>query len=219
MFAKSAFAVGTYLTCLLAAPTLIPGEAMAGGTSMLNEMVWDLHDDEIVDAMLVAPARIEISAEPAENANGPTAALTVAYGVGPDLAEQYGGTIRNAMVIVAIDLETANIYANSPVNVHAVPLSATMLPQPSELPEATADGDLVSAARIGIDLSRTLSLPPKASRYAVFVWLDRLVSNTIIIETGDATPREGKVATPLNEWPAPLGRVVIPTATPLNPDS
>ena len=177
---------------------------MAAELQTPDAIIWDLHDDSIVDSLLVAPARVTLSAEPAENKNGPTAALTVGYGVGPNLNEQYGGKIIDAMQVVAVDLDTGSCFARPPVNAHAVPLSAVLADAPSMLPTEGADGDLVSAARFGIDLAKVLSLPSKGGRFAVFIWLDRLVSNTVIVDIPSALPRQGKEATPLNAWPSPL---------------
>jgi hypothetical protein len=55
-----------------------------------------------------------------------TVYLTVAYCVGPNLAELYGSNLRAAMIVVAVDLDRGALLAGAPVDPHSVPLAAIL---------------------------------------------------------------------------------------------
>ena len=168
-----------------------------------KEPLWDLHEDAAVNALLDGPERLALEAVAAKNDGGPTAMLTLGYAVGAELEAIYGGMILDALVVVAVDTESGNLFANDLADPHGVPLT-DVLDEPPPQPAADTGSEPVSGGRIGVDLARALSLPAKGGRYAVFVWLDRLVSNTVIVRIETAPPHEGQEATPLNERPSPL---------------
>lgn len=153
---------------------------MADDPMKLEDPLWSISNDS-VRGLFDAPPRLEVHTVHAENANGRTVAVSVGYGVGPDLDELYGSAMA-AVVVVAVNLTSGRIYQRRIASAEALPLSYSLPDEPPNEPEVDEDGENVAAERIGFDLARYLGVPLDGQRYALFAWLDRLVSNTAIVE-------------------------------------
>lgn len=111
--------------------------------------------------------------------------------------KQYGGKIRNAVTVVAIDLERGGVFARSPSSAHSVPLRHAM-----QVDAAGGPGEGLSrttmAASLNIDIGWLLELPPLRGNYAVFFWIDETLSDVKRVTLESAAKRFS--------MPAPLAR-------------
>ncbi|MEZ0227759.1 MAG: hypothetical protein ACAI25_03985, partial [Planctomycetota bacterium] len=83
-------------------------------------------------------------------------------------SEFFGGRVTTALEIVAVDLDSGRVFHRS---ADRRPLTA---PNGAGAPVATG--------HVNVDLVRHLGLPPERRNYAVFLWLDDLVSNVRAFE-------------------------------------
>ncbi len=126
-----------------------------------------------------APGRsgLDFALVPATGSKGPTLALLGTALLPKRFGETYAGRIEGAIRIVAVDLRTGELYENSAEPRNTVPLSKVMNPnpQPNSSSSSTTGDDPVETY-FNVDLRVQLGIPTHAARYAVFVWLDELMS-------------------------------------------
>lgn len=121
----------------------------------------------------LAPERsgLDFALAPAAGTKGPTVALLGAARLPALYGAIYGARIAGAVRIVAIDLRTGDIYVNNAEPRDLPPLSNVMKPGAQPPPGAEP-----ADSYFNVDLRAQLRLPPHSARYAVFLWLDEMVS-------------------------------------------
>ncbi len=117
---------------------------------------------------------LDFALAPARSPRGATVALLGAARLPGRFTEIYGGRIEGAVNIVAIDLRTGAVYHNHAEPPGVVPLASVMDPDPKAAPGVARFEQMDSY--FNLDLRAQLRLPPHGARYAVFVWLDDMVS-------------------------------------------
>jgi hypothetical protein len=100
-------------------------------------------------------------------------------------ARLYGGRVSGAIQIVAVDLRSGRAYARSAEPDHAIPLT----PNPPE--PGRRGGPIAASGNFSVDLIRHLGLPVEPAVYAVFLWLDELLSPVQLCEVRGPSPRAG----------------------------
>ena len=127
--------------------------------------------------------------------NVPTIALLGTFRMPGRYAQVYGGSIPQALRIVAVNTATGQIYNNHATNMHATPLAAAMRPEPPPVPEGVAAPNSIEQS-FNVDLCDQLGLPPEAGHYSVFVWIDDFVSPVREIDLVPFPKRPGKPGVP-----------------------
>lgn len=150
--------------------------------AILTKTIWGV-DNPLVDELIDGEPRLVLRLEPAENAQGPTFSGLVGYGVGPETEALYGPAIMAAVIIVAVNLETGGCTWGSVAPALAMPAIAARPDNPPILKDEDDDGEAADAEVAGFDLLALIGLPRDGCRYAVFAWLDDLLSEITVIET------------------------------------
>ncbi|MGC9969419.1 MAG: hypothetical protein ABSE56_02395 [Bryobacteraceae bacterium] len=124
----------------------------------------------------IAPGRsgVDFALVPATGSRGPTLAFLGAARVPKRFAEVYAGRIEGAVQIVAVDLRTGAMFENHAEPRNAIPLSKALNPDPQ--PSSSATGNDQIENYFNVDLRVQLGIPTHGAKYAVFVWLDDMVS-------------------------------------------
>jgi len=122
----------------------------------------------------MAPGRsgLDFALLPATGFKGPTVALLGLARVPGRYAAAYRERIAGALLVVAVDLRSGAIFQANAEPRNAVPLSTLL----NADPPATAEGAGWVDTYFNLDLRVQLGLPDWGGKYAVFVWLDDLVS-------------------------------------------
>lgn len=123
---------------------------------------------------------LAIALRPARHNDNPTVALLGTYNLLGPYAERFGGRVRGAVRIVAIDVTTGCVFHNHAARTDSVPfeLEEAFLQGPSTQDNKTR---LISTAgHFNIDLCEQLGLPPGEARYSVFAWLGEMVSSPVL---------------------------------------
>jgi hypothetical protein len=138
----------------------------------------------------LAPGRmsLDFALVPARSPLGATVALLGAARLPGRFADIYGGRIEGAVNIVAIDLRTGAVYHNHAEPAGVVPLASVMDPDPKPAPGVARFEQMDSY--FNVDLRAQLRLPPHGARYAVFVWLDDMVSPVRVAKLPGPAQRE-----------------------------
>jgi hypothetical protein len=149
----------------------------------------------------LAPGRtsLDFALVPATGPRGATVALLAAARLPGRFAEIYGGRIEGAATIVAIDLRTGAVQINQAEAGGVVPLASVMNPDPKPQPGVAAFEQIDSY--FNIDLRTQLRLPPDAARYAVFIWLDDIVSPVRVAKLPGPAPQAGAEKAPAGTPP------------------
>lgn len=117
---------------------------------------------------------VDFALVPATGSEGPTLAFLGAARVSGRYGEVYGGRIEGAVRIVAVDLRTGAMFENHAEPRNAIPLSKALNPDPQ--PSSSATGNDQVESYFNVDLRVQLGIPTHAARYAVFAWLDDMMS-------------------------------------------
>jgi hypothetical protein len=134
---------------------------------------------------------IYFTLRPARNKNGPTVAFLGAYRLAGHYGDVYGGRIRGALKIVAINPTTGQVYVNNAERPHSTPLDNITDPRP----KGEDDAERVSVeAHFNVDLCVQLGLPPDKAVYSVFVWLDETTSEVKTLDLEENKARSGIAA-------------------------
>jgi hypothetical protein len=137
-------------------------------------------------ALAAGTKGLDFALAPGAGSRGPTIALLGVARVPVSYAETYAARIEGALFIVAIDLRTGAVYQATAEGHDIVPLAKAMRP------------DIVQAGRdqveryFNVDLGVQLDLPRYGAKYAVFVWLDDLVSPVRIAQMPGDPNRESQ---------------------------
>lgn len=148
---------------------------------------------------------------PAVSSRGPSTALLATGRFSGDMARRYGGRIRSAIHIVAIESESGRLYVATPDRPNSVPIS----PRTDEEVRAAELEDLaegVTETRFSLDLPWHLGLPPEGGTYDVLLWIDDVVSplRTAIIPAVDASQEPGRAPNALELEPRWLEHDPVP---------
>ncbi len=125
-------------------------------------------------ALVPGRLSLDFALVPATSPRGSTTALLAAARLPGRFAEIYGGRIEGAVNIVAIDLRTGAVYHNHAERGGTVPLASVMDPDPRPAPGVARFEQIDSY--FNVDLRAQLRLPEHGAKYAVFLWLDDMVS-------------------------------------------
>ena len=122
-------------------------------------------------------SRLGFQAVPGRSMAGDTVVLTGAYVASSPILDYYGGQLPGAIHLVAFDPETGVVH-NHPL------LDAKSPPVRVLVPEGVkpAPGGSVQKAAFDVDMPSLLALPPEATTYRVFFWLDNVVSPVVSVE-------------------------------------
>jgi len=157
---------------VLAAPAA-PGAPLQADVLVIEKQPWSGAQPQ---SPSFAPGRsgLDFALVRASGSRGLTLALIGAARVPGRYGEIYRGRIDGAVRIVAVDLRTGAMFESYAEPRNAVPLSAVLNPDPQAQPAGTHDDQV--ECYFNIDLRVQLGLPVHAAKYAVFAWLDELVS-------------------------------------------
>lgn len=142
---------------------------------------------------------LDFALVPATSPAGSTTALLASARLPGRFAEIYGGRIEGAVNIVAIDLRTGAVYHNGAERAGAVPLASVMNPNPRPAPGEPRFEQTDNY--FNVDLREQLRLPPHGASYAVFLWLDDMVSPVRVAKL-PGPPPSGQVERPATGVPA-----------------
>lgn len=136
----------------------------------------------------------------------PTVRLFAAYRIPGDMALAYGAKVNDAAFIAAIDRKTGDVYVADGSKMHGIPLDmqayANAAPPSKNSPAVVAaEGDFL------IDLPGQIGLPADGGEFAVFVWIDSLISRVKTIKVPPDPKRNGKPR--FAPRPAQLGAVSL----------
>jgi hypothetical protein len=159
-------------------------------TLRIQESVWQDEGQADFDVPDGKP-RLGLRVQPATDPFGDTAALSVRAAASARHEAVYGGRVGSAVEIVAIELRSGRVYARTQDHGEAVPLAAVMDPEAGRDVALDTVGLLTA---FNVDLAWQLALPPEAGHYAVFLWLDELVSPVRVVELPFAEKRPGTPA-------------------------
>ncbi len=136
----------------------------------------------------MAPGRsgLDFSLLPATGSKGPTLALLGLARVPGRYAATYGDRIAGALLVVAVDLRTGAIFQGNAERRNAPPLPTLL----NSDPPSTAAGTGLVDTYFKLDLRTQLGLPDWTAKYAVFVWLDDLISPVQIGKMPGEAPTE-----------------------------
>ncbi len=125
-------------------------------------------------ALVPGRLSLDFALVPATSPRGSTTALLAAARLPGRFADIYGGRIEGAVNIVAINLRTGAVYRNHAERGGAVPLASVMDPDPRPAQGIARFKQIDSY--FNVDLRAQLRLPEHGAKYAVFLWLDDMVS-------------------------------------------
>lgn len=148
-------------------------------------------------SMAPAQSGLEFALLPATGFKGPTLALLGLARVPGRYAATYRDRVAGALLVVAVDLRSGAIFQGNAEPRNAVPLPTLLNSEP---PSTAAGAGLVDTY-FNLDLRVQLGLPDWGAKYAVFVWLDDLISPVQIAKMpGEAStehaPKAANAAVP-----------------------
>ncbi|MCC6284748.1 MAG: hypothetical protein IT439_05525 [Phycisphaerales bacterium] len=145
--------------------------------------------------ILSRPPGFRVEVVPGIDQFGPAQIARMELAVADRYDRQYGGKIRGACTLAAIDLERGGVYARSLNSPHAVPLRYAM-----QIDAAGGPGEGLArttmAATLNVDLGWMLELPPLRGNYAVFFWIDETLSDVKRVTVESAAKRFSMPAAP-----------------------
>lgn len=160
----------------------------AGDTLQITEQPW--YEPEDATPTLAGDeteTALAFNLVPAQG-QGPTVALLAAYRMSGRYADVYGSRIPGAVYVVAVDTANGHIYYNHAEPSHVVPLTAAM-----DAGSSAGDSTLVSIeGHFNVDLAQQLGLPPQEATYAVFLWLDDMVTEVKTVTLPSDPERPGQ---------------------------
>ena len=141
---------------------------------------------EEVSALAVAP-------RPARSDNGPTVALLGSYFLLAPHAERFGGRVRGAVRILAINVATGQVFHQHATRMGSVPYRLEQAGMGALTTGNETSGHFSTSGNFNIDLCEQLCLSGGEARYSVFAWLGDLVSPPVLVRV-PANP--GRPASP-----------------------
>lgn len=143
------------------------------------------------------------------NPKGPTPVAAMNYLLPDAVVQRYRGNPAAAMVLVAVDLRSGEVFANGcvgpdrpPPVFNAKALGAANVHAPS------------AGGYLAVDLGVQLGLPAQAASYRVFVWLDEWVSAVQRLDLPEAAHRSRLGVGPLANTPAAAAARPLPAPVP-----
>lgn len=161
--------LGVCVSALLATPAA----PMQADTLVIENQPWTGAQPQ---SPRIAPGRsgLDFALVPATGSRGPTLAFLGAARVPALYGQIYGERINGAVRIVAVDLHTGALFESPAEPRNTVPLSKAMNPDPQ--PTSSSAGNDQVESYFNVDLRVQLGMPMHSAKYAVFAWLDGIMS-------------------------------------------
>jgi len=149
---------------------------------------------------------IDFALQPARSDEGPTVALLGSYRLLAPYAERFGGRVRAAVQIVAIEATGGRVFHSNATRADAAPFRLPLRQPPA--PPDPLGGVFAVAGHFNVALPEQLGLPGDEATYSVFVWLDELTSPVHVVRTPANPDRRALPA------PAPPDQDIVRFETP-----
>jgi hypothetical protein len=127
-----------------------------------------------------------------------TAVAAITYLMPDPVVRRYRGSVAPAINVVAVDVHSGDVYEGSCLGQDRPPAVFDPDASPRQQPNGPAVGGFIN-----VDLAAHLGLPPHATRYLVFAWLDEWTSRARLMDV-PADPRRvvSSLRTPMNSGDA-----------------
>jgi len=149
---------------------------------------------------------IDFALQPARSDEGPTVALLGSYRLLAPYAERFGGRVRAAVQILAIEAAGGRVFHSNATRADAAPFRLPLRQPPA--PPDPLGGVFAVAGHFNVALPEQLGLPGDEATYSVFVWLDELTSPVHVVRTPANPDRRALPA------PAPPDQDIVRFETP-----